>query len=588
MQAQQNLMGQAASGAGTAEVSEDFTDLPPIDPFDFSLVGGNDDDEEFGFNADELIGLMPGGRDPMVVTANLEALADLMSGPGGIPADLLPNRHHTQSSAETNAPAMTQSEATPVMDPVTGMDNENDMATSLMQGQPAEPQMIPAEPAAAAEGGGDSDGENDESKPVGWMATVTTGLTMDSISSLTGNLEASATNAEMVVEDLDVAPFDYSKLDLDVEEETPTSNLMSGNLQGERTGQLEAIIEQMAEAKSSRELAAKAAEVTENDTSLYLQTPAEQQAEAEAGPEVPEMPTGYLREETREASEDTVVEASGAVQPVKAPQPFNTEDMASLGDGVPEVAGPGPAVTAQGPETAEPSAVAQGPDVVDEAAPQEDTVFRARVASGAWGDAPVVSEPQLAEEPAAEPRAPQPEPQQADKGNADGYGVGVRKAARTKVLSPVERDTSQGRWDRAADASSGAPNNAAGQVQFEEDYVPRMPAQGDIMTSGPLPTLDGFEDLTAWIERYPQDMGAHMALASAYTQAGDIDTALRVYRRMLRKPNVSDNVLRMVQEELNDLEEQAAQYPRYHQVRGDLLVRQGHRREAIEEYNKLG
>jgi pentatricopeptide repeat protein len=125
-------------------------------------------------------------------------------------------------------------------------------------------------------------------------------------------------------------------------------------------------------------------------------------------------------------------------------------------------------------------------------------------------------------------------------------------------------------------------------VQFEEDYVPRMPAQGDIMTSGPRPTLDGFEDLTAWIERYPQDMGAHMALASAYTQAGDIDTALRVYRRMLRKPNVSDNVLRMVQEELNDLEEQAAQYPRYHQVRGDLLVRQGHRREAIEEYNKLG
>jgi len=44
----------------------------------------------------------------------------------------------------------------------------------------------------------------------------------------------------------------------------------------------------------------------------------------------------------------------------------------------------------------------------------------------------------------------------------------------------------------------------------------------------------------------------------------------------------------MIQEELADLEDQGRQYPRYFQVRGDLLVRQGHRREAIDEYNKLG
>jgi pentatricopeptide repeat protein len=597
MQAQQNLASQTTGDSGAAAVSEDFTDLPPIDPFDFSLVSGADEGEEFGFNTDELIGLMPGGRDPMVVTANLEALADLMSGPGGIPADLRPNRQHTQSSTEADMHAAPQSEAAPMRE--AAADAGTDIATGFMQTQSAEPAVMPVEqalPAEVSEGNAGGEGEDDESKAGGWMATVTTGLTMDSISSLTGNLEASATNAEMVVEDLDVTPFDYAKLDLDVEEETPTSNLMSGNLQGERTGQLEAIIEQMAEAKSSRELAAKATAPTENDTSLYLQTPAEQQAEAEAEAEAPEMPTGYLREETRDASEATTVavpEVQDAGQIVKTPQPFNTEDMASLGDGVPETAGHGPAVTAQVPETAAPPAVGQGPDVVDEAAPQEDTVFRARVASGAWGDAPAVSEPQQqANVPAAETgQATQPEPEQAAKEASDGYGVGVRKAARTKVLTPVERDASQGRWDRASDAAGsqgGTTENADGQVQFEEEYVPKMPAQGDILTSGPLPTLDGFEDLTAWIERYPQDMGAHMALASAYTQAGDIDTALRVYRRMLRKPSVSDNVLRMVQEELNDLEEQASQYPRYHQVRGDLLVRQGHRREAIEEYNKLG
>jgi len=56
----------------------------------------------------------------------------------------------------------------------------------------------------------------------------------------------------------------------------------------------------------------------------------------------------------------------------------------------------------------------------------------------------------------------------------------------------------------------------------------------------------------------------------------------------LRKPNVSENVLGMIQDELTDLQDQAQQYPRYYQVRGDLLVRQGHRREAIDEYNKLG
>jgi pentatricopeptide repeat protein len=547
LQTQPSWSAQDTSTPDSVPGNDEFADLPPIDPFDFSMVSSGEDEVPFGFNTDELIGLLPGGRDPMVVTANLEALADLMSGPGGPLMDAKAGR---QGEPDPFAePAAESSPAQP-----------DDMPTPVMQAQfsDPEPQIVPVEPVQHIE----DDATPDESKPAGWMATVTTGLTMDTISSLTGNLENSSSNAEMVVEDLDVAPFDYAQLDLDVEEESPTSNLMSGTLQGERTSQLEAMLGQMAEGKTSGPPANKSVTEAESDTSFIGQPPAVEEAD---------MPTGYLREEARPESEPSGVAASDTPERSGPLQPFNTADMASLGDGVPEVAMDGAAITAEAAAPAEPSGFAQAPDMVDEAAQQEPTFFKARVASGAWGDAPapapaVTTEPQTMSAPEAE-KAPEPPTSES----APEYGAGVRKAARTKVLNP----------DVAA-------RTAGSQVQFEQDYTPKMPTPGDITTSGPLPTLDGFEDLNAWIERYPQDMGAHMALASAYTQAGDIDTALRVYRRMLRKPNVSENVLRMVQDELADLEAQAQHYPRYHQVRGDLLVRQGHRREAIEEYNKLG
>jgi predicted negative regulator of RcsB-dependent stress response len=43
----------------------------------------------------------------------------------------------------------------------------------------------------------------------------------------------------------------------------------------------------------------------------------------------------------------------------------------------------------------------------------------------------------------------------------------------------------------------------------------------------------------------------------------------------------------MVDEELEELKGSAGEMPRYHQVRGDLFLKLGRHREAIDEYNKV-
>jgi tetratricopeptide (TPR) repeat protein len=110
---------------------------------------------------------------------------------------------------------------------------------------------------------------------------------------------------------------------------------------------------------------------------------------------------------------------------------------------------------------------------------------------------------------------------------------------------------------------------------------PRLPSRGDVMTSGPLPTLEGFDDQGS------QSIGTQLAMATAYVQAEDYDAALRVYRRIIRKPGTSQTVLRMIGDDLGDLEDMAQDLPRYYQVVGDLLLRLGRHKEAIEAYDKI-
>jgi pentatricopeptide repeat protein len=78
-----------------------------------------------------------------------------------------------------------------------------------------------------------------------------------------------------------------------------------------------------------------------------------------------------------------------------------------------------------------------------------------------------------------------------------------------------------------------------------------------------------------------------MALAAAYTQVGDIDTALRVYRRILKKRNVPSAILQLIIEELADFEAEVMGQAHFHQLRGDLYMRQGRFPEAVKEYNRI-
>ncbi|MDQ3704558.1 MAG: hypothetical protein M3437_04920 [Chloroflexota bacterium] len=128
------------------------------------------------------------------------------------------------------------------------------------------------------------------------------------------------------------------------------------------------------------------------------------------------------------------------------------------------------------------------------------------------------------------------------------------------------------------------------QGQQETSQQVEMPKVGDgrsMYTSGPLPELEGFEALRQLVEANPDDIGAHMALAAGYSQLGDLSTTLRVYRRVLRKRNVPPMFLSLIAEELNDYEREMQGDAHYHQVRGDLYMKQGRHQEAIQEYNKI-
>jgi pentatricopeptide repeat protein len=153
---------------------------------------------------------------------------------------------------------------------------------------------------------------------------------------------------------------------------------------------------------------------------------------------------------------------------------------------------------------------------------------------------------------------------------------------RPEEQTQVRQEQPQPQMQAQAQAAAQSPLQAQEQAtEFE------MPRPGDILVSGPLPSLTGYEDLVELMEKNPQDTGSYMAMATAYVNAGEMESALRVYRRLIKRPGVSAMLLGMIDEELDDLRASAGNLPRYHQVRGDLYLKLGRHREAIEEYNKL-
>jgi tetratricopeptide (TPR) repeat protein len=85
----------------------------------------------------------------------------------------------------------------------------------------------------------------------------------------------------------------------------------------------------------------------------------------------------------------------------------------------------------------------------------------------------------------------------------------------------------------------------------------------------------------------PDDLGARMALAVAYAQAGYMEHALHEYGRLLKNRHVPAPMLQLVSDLLSDVEDEASGSIRFHQTRGDLYMKQGRYQEAIEEYNKI-
>lgn len=107
------------------------------------------------------------------------------------------------------------------------------------------------------------------------------------------------------------------------------------------------------------------------------------------------------------------------------------------------------------------------------------------------------------------------------------------------------------------------------------------------IATSPIPLIDGLRDLQEMASREPNNLGALVGLAVAYSQSGQLDQALRLYRRMLGRRNATPGLWQIVAERLSDLEIDAAGSAQYHMARGDLFMRQGRMREAVEEYNRI-
>ncbi|HET9492710.1 MAG TPA: hypothetical protein VFR15_00600 [Chloroflexia bacterium] len=448
-------------------LEDDFADLPPVQPFDFTEVEGKVEDEPLGFNTEELIGMSQGERDSMVVTANLEALADLIGGPLPAGVEQRPARAQVED-------AEAQADAT-LSEPELVIPEE-------------EPESVEVKPFEA-------DGED-----MSWMSTVTTDLAASGLAEPTTALPgapAGAAGSADLSGVLGVSPFDINELD--EEEEASTSMLERTPTVGPDTDKLEARQVSSAPETSPRMDEEYVGDEAETATSIFAQP----MSELEAAPGEGEPPTSRL--------------AAGEAHEAEAAAPAPEQPEAGL--------------------------------------------FRARVAGGRWSTGITPAAP-----PAVSAQAPDAEAMHSPwDGGARGMSAGVSTPAETQA--PIEA--------------------TAQEPEQEHEPAFQMPRPGDTTVSGPLPALTGYEDLVELMEKNPEDIGSYMAMATAYVNSGEFESALRVYRRMIKRPGVSATLLNMVDEELEELGATAGDLPRYHQVRGDLFLKLGRHREAIDEYNKL-
>jgi hypothetical protein len=454
----------------------DFADLPPIEPFDFSVIPVPEQEESLGFNTEELTGAVPNSYDPMMATANLDVLADLLG--------------KDRTSGVLDVRAITQ-----------GVDNLLGAAPAGRQSPPRGEQAEYAESAGQRITGGLPEG--DEAQEASWSAGEDETSRFDG--TVTERIEAELTGAmpvdslpgtgteELTVADLDVAPFDITELELDAED------VGTGYLNTSQLG-----TEQLAHEHTGGKIF--------TDT-LFARPRVQQPKNWDA----PEWMDREQQANTADMDTSRFAPAASAESQGSAESTMATEQLSGRQE-----------YQADAEEVNLP-----------------ESIFKVKVS-----------------------RFKVPESDLLAAGSGSAGGVGMR--------TPVAAQSQP--------ASAGASGGPFGKPPASANVS--LPLNSSIL-SGPLPELQGFHQLQELLAGKPDDLGAHLALAVAYSQSGHLDHALYEYRQLLKRRQVPVPMLQMIEEQLSDLEEEAGSQARFHQVRGDLYMKQGRYQEAIEEYNKL-
>jgi hypothetical protein len=639
--------GEAATESAGDLDAEMLDDLPEIAPFDFSDIEEPvSEDEELGFSAGELSGFSMPARNTITATTDLEAVAHMLEGEHeGLDLSVMlsqqtiqqpPQTEHAQAPVDApepmepmqeqpatqpeEAPQVTaQAPAAPVEEqqpePVTMEMPEPAEMTSVTEpaememAQPAQEEVEPMMQAPEMEAPGieleapeqpvemlnpltfaeDYVEEEEEPEPAptmgaqpeapqqpaeveqtgygdgpvstgGWTTMVTGSLSPNAPEQpgVTADMATgSMSEADLSLEDLGISPFSYTELNLE-NEEVPTEHLTSsqlgmitrsrisgplGNPEGRTTGPM----------------------LSKPYSTGPLGTP---EAAQEADPNR-RWSTSWLGDGGKEATE-TPAEAIGARNPEEAERlRRQAKEIRRMSD----------------PFSAETMDLTHGTDLPTEGLELKTEDFTQDEEAG---DYPAHDLRMESVEPLGEVLS---YPGRSDITGELGY-------------TQMEPDT----WNMP-DGGSAAQQAQHEQPEFRGAHIEMtsqpenvvhkaqvQPDTGDLpvinfptanLQSGPLPELEGFDHLRQYVLTHTDDLGAYMALASAYAQMGDLATELRVYRRVLRKPHVSTNLIRLIAEELSDCESEMSGQPQFHQVRGDLYMRQGRFQEAISEYNKI-
>ena len=521
---------------------DDYSDLPPIAPFDFTALNLADQGESLGFNTEELLGIVPERHEGMRATTDLAALADLL---GISPASgVLREVPTTASTANFGAATgqIAEQEPAPAPAPV----------QPVMEDAPIQPVVEDAPPASAAAAAQEKAPvaqPADVGRTASWTSTVTSHLSLDTERDLSGNMAEGAASEtdgteKLAVADLDVDPFDFTQLNLD-EDEAATGFLDTTKMKMAGTTVLESVPEPQDTVEQER---------IEPFAELY---DAEQ---AEGGAESDDLSGGTMeRDSELDTSFFLTARQTGRKGGSKA---TGRLDEATLQPVQEPAATPDAAGTEPSPEPV---------------AARADNSFKAKVLQPGKSERDMRTLHNLEAEEPVEVEAQAPGEQQAHVEPNDDTEKPLAMGQAEEAGSPEEEETMGTQSNGRSEGPGGSGSVAAAS----------MPSRNDMMMSGPLPTLDGFDELQAMVTANPNDIGAHMALALAYTQVGDLDTSLRVYRRILKKRTISPGILQLIVEELSDFEADANGRPHFHQVRGDLYMKQGRFHEAVQEYNKI-